>query len=202
MNESLRAAKGKLSAWNKHILRGLKGANSRVLSRLEEFAVARRVVEDHPYTQSARKVSRANERPLPRINGWTSARPLSDSVPWDSPGALEIGFDLPERYNASEILFHNLVEGRGDHLAVTGPAGTRSYAQLCSDAARWGNGLLSLGLTRGDRVLLFLEDTPAYPGAFFGAVRAGLVPVLINFLTPPDSLRFYLADSGARVAIA
>ena len=202
INASLRAAKGELSAGNKHIPSGLKGANSTVLSRLEEFAVARPVAEDHPYTQSARKVSRANERRLPRIIGWTSACPLSDSVPWDSPGALEIGFDLPERYNASEILFHNLVEGRGNRLAVTGPAGTRSYAQLCSDAARWGNGLLSLGLTRGDRVLLFLEDTPAYPAAFFGAVRAGLVPVLINFLTPPDSLRFYLIDSGARVAIA
>jgi len=99
--------RGKLSAWNKHILKGLKGANSTVLPRLEESAVARPVAEDHPYTQPARKVSRADERRVPRINGWTSAGPLCDSVPWDSPGASEIGFDLPERYNASEILFHN-----------------------------------------------------------------------------------------------
>ena len=62
--------------------------------------------------------------------------------------------------------------------------------------------LLSLGLTRGDRVLLFLDDTPAYPAAFFGAVRAGFVPLLINTLTPPDLLQFYLADSGATVAVA
>ncbi|WP_338319859.1 AMP-binding protein, partial [Bradyrhizobium ottawaense] len=58
------------------------------------------------------------------------------------------------------------------------------------------------GLKRGDRVLLFLDDTPAYPAAFFGAVRAGFVPLLINTLTPPDLLQFYLADSGARVAVA
>ena len=49
----------------------------------------------------------------------------------------------PERYNASEILFQNLAQGRGDCLAVTGPAGHRTYAQLCADAARWGNALLS-----------------------------------------------------------
>jgi acetyl-CoA synthetase len=49
---------------------------------------------------------------------------------------------------------------------------------------------------------MFLDDTPAYPAAFFGAVRAGFVPLLINTLTPPDLLQFYLADSSASVAIA
>ena len=93
-------------------------------------------------------------------------------------------------------------EGRGDRPALIGPAGTRSYAELCAEACRWGNGFASLGLKRGDRVLLFLDDTPAYPAAFFGAVRAGFVPLLINTLTPPDLLQFYLADSGAAVAVA
>src|SRR6185437_16184419 len=73
---------------------------------------------------------------------------------------------------------------------------------LCAEACRWGHGFLSLGLRRGDRILLFLDDTPAYPAAFFGAVRAGFVPLLINTLTPPDLLQFYLADSGATVAVA
>src|SRR5271166_851348 len=126
---------------------------------------------------------------------------IRDEVPRNSAGAREIGFAIAERYNASRILFDNLADGRGDALALTGPAGTRSYAELCADAARWGHGLISLGLKRGDRVLLFLDDTPAYPAAFFGAVRAGLVPLLINTLTPPDLLQFYLADSGASVAV-
>src|SRR5262249_30220367 len=109
---------------------------------------------------------------------------------------------VPQIYNASRILFDNLAQGRGDRPALVGPGGTMSYAQLCEQACRWGNGLLSLGLLRGDRVLLFLDDTPVYPAAFFGAVRAGLVPLLINTLTPPDLLQFYLADSGAAVAVA
>ncbi|MBR0776846.1 benzoate-CoA ligase family protein [Bradyrhizobium diazoefficiens] len=127
---------------------------------------------------------------------------IRDEVPDGSPGAREIGFAVPETYNASRVLFDNLGKGRGDSLALIGPGGTRSYAELCADACRWGNGLASLGLTRGDRVLLFLDDTPAYPAAFFGAVRAGFVPLLINTLTPPDLLQFYLADSGAAVAVA
>jgi len=132
----------------------------------------------------------------------TTTRPIADAVPPNGAAAREINFKIAERYNASDILFHNLAASRGDRLAVTGPAGRRTFAELCTDAARWGNALLSLGLVHGDRVLLFLDDTPVYPAAFFGAVRAGLVPLLINLLTPPDLLQFYLADSGAKVAVA
>jgi len=135
----------------------------------------------------------------------TSLKPetneIVDQVPPDSPGALEIGFAIPQQYNASRILFDNPGKGRTDRLALTGPAGTRSYRELCAEASRWGNGFLSLGLSRGDRILMFLDDTPAYPAAFFGAVRAGFAPLLINTLTPPDLLQFYLADSGATVAV-
>jgi benzoate-CoA ligase family protein len=127
---------------------------------------------------------------------------ISDLVPRDCAGAREIGFAVPQTYNASRILFDNLEKGFGDRPALIGPAGTLSYKQLCAEAARWGHGFKSLGLQRGDRVLLFLDDTPAYPAAFFGAVRAGFVPLLINTLTPPDLLQFYLADSGAAVAVA
>src|SRR3979490_2346126 len=127
---------------------------------------------------------------------------IIDQVPSDAPGALEIGFAIPQKYNASRILFDNLGKGQGDKIALTGPAGTRSYGELCAEASRWGHGLQSRGLKRGDRVLMFLDDTPAYPAAFFGAVRAGFVPLLINTLTPPDLWQFSLSDSGATVAVA
>jgi benzoate-CoA ligase family protein len=130
-----------------------------------------------------------------------NAHLIPDQVPPDSLGAQEIGFTIPQRYNASRILFDNLRHGRGERLALTGPGGTRSYNELCADASRWGHGFQALGLKRGDRVLMFLDDTPAYPAAFFGAVRAGFVPLLINTLTPPDLLQFYLSDSGATVAV-
>jgi benzoate-CoA ligase family protein len=129
-------------------------------------------------------------------------REIADAVPSDSPGASEIGFAIPQAYNASRILFDNLAKGRGDRLALIGPGGTRSYGELCAEASQWGHGFKSLGLERGDRILMFTDDTPAYPAAFFGAVRAGFVPLLINTLTPPDLLQFYLSDSGATVAVA
>lgn len=130
-----------------------------------------------------------------------STASVPDNVPRDAPGAREIGFTLPERYNASAILFDNLAAGRADRMAVLGPGGQRTYGELCADAGRFGHGFRALGLVAGDRVLLLLDDTAAYPAAFFGALRVGLVPLLINTLTPPDLLQFYLQDSGARIAV-
>jgi hypothetical protein len=46
-----------------------------------------------------------------------------------------------------------------------------------------------------------LNDTTAYPAVFFGAIRAGFVPMLINTLSPKDLIRFYLQDSTAPVAV-
>lgn len=125
---------------------------------------------------------------------------LADPVPDDAPGALAIGFDKAAHPNCSDILWQNLARNP-DKPAVTGPAGTRTYAELIADAARWGNAFRAAGLARGDRIPMLLDDTPAYVAAFFGAVRAGFVPVLLNTQTTPDLLAYFLKDTGARLAL-
>ena len=55
-------------------------------------------------------------------------REIADQVPPDNPGAREIGFTIPERYNASRILFDNLATAAASSLALTGPG---RHAQLC-----------------------------------------------------------------------
>jgi acetyl-CoA synthetase len=57
-----------------------------------------------------------------------------------------------------------------------------------------------MGLARGGRVLMLLDDTLEYVAAIFGALRAGFVPVLVNTLSPPELVAYYLADSGAEAA--
>ncbi len=109
-------------------------------------------------------------------------------------------FVLPERYNASRLLWDNLPE-RGDRTAVIHEGDRLTYVELAAEAARIGNHLLSLGCRPGERVLLFLDDEPAYPAAIMGAMRAGLVPMLINTLSPPDLIRFFLKDSEAVAAL-
>ncbi len=125
---------------------------------------------------------------------------IVDPVGSETPGAREIGFDKTAHPNASAILFDNL-KRNPDAQAVTGPMGTRTFAELCAEAAQWGHAFKAFGLQRADRIAFFTDDTPAYVAAFFGAIRAGFVPVLLNTQSPPDLLQYYLADSGARLAL-
>lgn len=126
---------------------------------------------------------------------------IKDLVPRDSEGGAEIGFSVPEIYNASELLYKNLDEGRGGKVAIYADTGNSTYAELCARASQTGNALRSLGLERGDRILCFLEDTAAYPSIIIGAIRAGFVPMLINTLSPKDLVKFFLEDSDAKAAI-
>lgn len=126
---------------------------------------------------------------------------ITDLVPRDLPISREIGFDLPERYNASEILFDNLAAGHGGKVAVYADSGNATYSELCAMACQVGNALKGQGLAPFSRVLMLLDDTAAYPAAIFGAMRAGFVPVLINTLSPPELIQYYLEDSGATVAL-
>jgi len=132
--------------------------------------------------------------------GTAGTTTLADPVGDDAPGAREIGFVRNEHRNCSTILWDNMSRNP-DKPAVIGPGGTLTYAELVAEAARWGNAFIAAGLKRGDRIPFFLDDTPVYPAAFFGAVRAGFVPVLLNIQTKSDILNFFLQDTGARIAL-
>ncbi len=125
---------------------------------------------------------------------------IIDPVGDACPGSSEIGFSREAHRNCSTILWDNL-ERNPDKLAVVGPGGALSYRELIAEAARWGHAFIQSGLQTGSRIPFFLDDTPAYPAAFFGAVRAGFVPVLLNTLTPPETLNYYLKDTGAGMAV-
>lgn len=129
-----------------------------------------------------------------------TAPPRHDPVPDDDETAREIGFAPPERYNASAILYDNLARN-ADRVALRTTHETLTYARLCAEADGYGRAFLAAGVGRGERVLLIMDDTPAYPAALFGALRAGCVPVLVNTLSTPDLLGFYVGDSGARAIV-
>mgnify|MGYP003991753719 CR=1 FL=1 len=96
-------------------------------------------------------------------------------------------------------MFDNLSAGRCENVAIITDNGTWTYAEQGTEASRIGNALLTAGLKSGDRFVLLLDDEPAYPAAVMGAMRAGLVPILINTLSTPDQLRFYVEDPAIPV---
>jgi long-chain acyl-CoA synthetase len=62
-------------------------------------------------------------------------------------------------------------------------------------------GLRGLGLEAGDRVGIHLGNTPEFPVAYFGALRAGLAALPMNTGYTPNELGHVLRDSGARAVV-
>ena len=113
--------------------------------------------------------------------------------------ADSVDFQLPDNFNSARLLWDNLAQ-KAERPAVIHDSGTWTYAELANEAARIGNSLEAY-CSPGDRVLLLMDDEPAYPAAIMGCMRAGLVPVLLNTLSTPDLIDYFLQDSGATAAI-
>src|SRR5665811_828507 len=54
---------------------------------------------------------------------------------------------------------------------------------------------------RGDRVLLYMQNSPQFVLAYYGILRANAVVVPINPMNLTNELRHYVKDTGARAAI-
>ena len=103
-------------------------------------------------------------------------------------------------YNATvDLLERNL--RHPDRVAVREARRTVTYGELCERANRAGNALLSLGLEMEERVLLFLFDSADFMACFWGAIKAGLVPVPVNTLLTPADVDYMLRDSRARALV-
>jgi 4-hydroxybenzoate-CoA ligase len=68
-------------------------------------------------------------------------------------------------------------------------------------SCRFACGLQVLGLRQESRVLLLMLDTVDYPVAFWGAIRAGIVPIPLNTLLTPDQYRYIFEDSRAEAIV-
>ena len=77
-----------------------------------------------------------------------------------------------------------------------------TYSELDDLSSRFASALVSLGVKRGDRVAIFLPNTPQFIFAFFGILKAGAVVVSNNPLYKERELEHQINDSGAGVIVA
>ena len=78
-----------------------------------------------------------------------------------------------------------------------------SYARLRDDAEKIAGWLQrECGVRKGDRVLLYMQNSPQWIAAFYAILRADAVVVPVTPALITDELRYFVADSGAKVAVA
>ncbi len=100
---------------------------------------------------------------------------------------------IPSSFNlAAHVLSAGAATPEKTALSLVTPEASEdwSYARLITAVRGTATGLLALGLTPGDLVLLRLGNTPDFPLAYLGALAAGLVPVPTSAaLTEPEVAR-------------
>ena len=77
-----------------------------------------------------------------------------------------------------------------------------SAAEFFTEIRKFAGGLRKIGVERGDRVaLMALPDEIELFISFFAIQAIGAVPVLINFLNPPDTIVEMFAESRAETLV-
>ncbi len=103
-------------------------------------------------------------------------------------------------YNiAQDFIDRNVEEGLSEKPAFIDPARTLTYGGLQKASCRMANALVDMGIGRETRIAVLMLDTVDWPVVFFGAIRAGVIPVALNTLLVTDQYQYMLSDSRADV---
>lgn len=90
---------------------------------------------------------------------------------------------------------------RPDQVAFTDPRQSVTYADLARRTAALAGHLLDLGLGRGERFLMYLDNGIEVAEGYLAAPRAGVVAVCANPTATRPELEYIAENSGARVLV-
>lgn len=89
-----------------------------------------------------------------------------------------------------------------DRPAIIFYDATLSYSQLLQEVETMAGYLQSQGVKKGDRVLLYMQNSPQYVIAYYAILRADAVVIPINPMNRAAELEHFVADTGANVCLA
>jgi 4-hydroxybenzoate-CoA ligase len=107
---------------------------------------------------------------------------------------------IERNFNAATYFIdRHLDKGRSDKIAFIDAKGEYSYCDLARRVNQIGNALKNAGVRQESRVAMIVQDTIDFPAIFWGAIKAGVVPVSINTLLTTEHYRYILNDCRAQI---
>ncbi|MHB1981295.1 MAG: long-chain-fatty-acid--CoA ligase [Sulfobacillus sp.] len=114
--------------------------------------------------------------------------------------------DVPRHLKYPEISLDAMLRQSGrelaDQQALLFLGSTWTWRQLSELAGRWATTISSLGIARGERVMIMLPNCPQAVCAFYGTLWARAVAVMVNPLYVEREITEILTDSGASLVLA
>ena len=98
-------------------------------------------------------------------------------------------------------LFDEATERAPDRPAVVFYGRAISYRELREASDRFANALAALGVKKGERVALYLLNSPQFIIAYFAALKCGATVTPISPVYTSHEVRYQIEDSGARTIV-
>lgn len=74
---------------------------------------------------------------------------------------------------------------------------TWTYSEMKELIDRFANALYTLGVSHGDRVMLYIPNSPQFIAGFFGTMKIGAVPVPVSPIYTPFEIEYLINDAQA-----
>ena len=118
-------------------------------------------------------------------------------ITWFEGGKLNVAYNCVDRHVAA---------GRGDKVALhfEGEPGDRravTYAELQREVSKAANALLDLGITKGDRVVIYLPVIPETVIITLAVARIGAIHSLVFGGFSAEALKFRVEDTRAKLLV-
>ncbi|MBW4935248.1 long-chain fatty acid--CoA ligase [Marinobacter sp. F4206] len=89
-----------------------------------------------------------------------------------------------------------------DHTAIIFYDAPITYRRLLDEVEAMAGYLQAQGVKKGDRVLLYMQNSPQYVISYYAILRADAVVIPVNPMNRAAELEHYIADTGAAVCLA
>lgn len=119
-------------------------------------------------------------------------------------GTGKMKMDMASEKSNTAFIFvkRHLHEGRGEKIAIEADGVTLTYAQLNTLVEKYAHYLFTNGITKGDRVCLWLNDSADFVALFFACMQIGAIAVPLNTFCKTSDLLHYVTDSQARMLVS
>ena len=121
--------------------------------------------------------------------------------PWINhyPGHVAADLELPESTALAD--FKRSAAARPDKAAVCYFDHEISYSMLDHLSTAFAAGLTALGVKRGDRIIVDLQNVPQFLVASYGGWKAGAIIVPINPMYKDKEVAYFCQDTAAKVLV-
>lgn len=127
-------------------------------------------------------------------NAWDS---IKSELVWFDDGGVNIAYNVIDRHLGTPIESKVAMYWEGDN----GASATYTFGDMARLSNQYANFLTSLGVTKGDRVFMFLPRIPVLYAAVLGALKTGAIVGTLFSAFQEQALVDRLGNSEAKVVL-